>query len=463
MPEKSLAVLEARDGIGGTWDHFRYPGIRSDSDMFTLGYDFEPWPSPLAIADGPSIREYVRNTADKYGVTPLVRFGHKVISASWSSRTARWTITYAHAGQTGELTCSMLWGNTGYFDHEKGYTPDFAGMSDFRGTIIHPQEWPEDFDYSGKRVVVIGSGATAVTLVPAMADKVEHITMLQRSPSYLMAVPWKSPFAGPLQKLLPTAAAHKAATWAHWAQFQMLYTLSQRRPAFIRRQIRKDAVRRLPEGYDVDRHFNPAYDPWDQRMCFIPGGDFFKAVSAGKASVVTDRIDRFTETGIRLESGEELRADVIVTATGFTMLMGGGIEIEVDGEPFRIHDAVLYKGLMLSGMPNFVMSIGYTNASFTLKVNLTGDYMVRLLKHMDETGMQIVTPLAPPDGEVGPLALLSAGYFDRAADILPMSGAKDPWALYMFYPKDRGVLRRRPIADEGVRFARATPEVDAVV
>ena len=456
LPEKSIAILEARDAIGGTWDRFRYPGVRSDSDMFTLGYDFEPWPSPLGIADGPAIRTYVEDTARKYGVDHLVRFRHKAVAASWSSRDARWTVTVEHDGGTSEITCSLLWGNTGYYDHAAGYTPDFPGMEEYAGTLIHPQDWPEDFDYTGKRVVVIGSGATAVTLVPAMADRVEHITMLQRSPSYLMALPRKSPFAGPLQRILPGKKAHTAAKWAHWAVFQLTFTLCKKQPRLMRRIIRRDAIRHLPEGYDVDTHLNPTYDPWDQRMCLVPDGDFFKAIRDGKASIVTDRIARFTPKGLLLESGAELEADVIVTATGFTMLMGGGASFEVDGEPVRFADAVLYKGQMLSGVPNAVITIGYTNASWTLKANLTGEYVVRLLKHMDATGAQIAMPLAPAPGTAVKMNLLSSGYFDRAADILPKMGSEAPWALYMNYPKDVKLLRKGPIADAGIRFSRAS-------
>jgi cation diffusion facilitator CzcD-associated flavoprotein CzcO len=365
-------------------------------------------------------------------------------------------VTVEHGGETSELTCSLPWGSTGYFDYAKGFTPEFAGIEDFEGTVIHPQEWPEDFDYAGKRVVVIGSGATAVTLIPAMADDVEHITMLQRSPSYLMEVPRESPFAGPLQRVLPRKQAHSAARWMHWGEFHLFIAACQRWPNVVRRWIRREAIKRLPEGYDVDTHFNPRYNPWDQRMCYVPHGDFFQAIRSGKASVVTDRIDRFTRNGIGLESGDELAADVIVTATGFSMQLAGGMSIEVDGKSVDLADTVLYKGSMLSGIPNFLMNIGYTNASWTLKVNLTGDYAIRLLRHMDESGHQIVTPLAPANGAVVPMSVLQSGYFDRATGLLPKMGADAPWVMHMNYPKDIRLLRRRPIVDEGVRFSKAT-------
>ena len=456
LPEKSIAILEAREAIGGTWVLFRYPGVRSDTDMFALGYDFEPWGSNLAIAEGADILAYVRDTARKYGVDELVRFQHRAVAASWSSAEARWTVTVEHPGGTSQITCSLLWTNTGYYRHAEGYTPDFAGMDSFEGTIIHPQAWPEEFDYTGKRVVVIGSGATAITLIPAMADQVEHITMLQRSPTYVITMPRMSWASGPLHLLLPKERADLATKWYHWGLVQFSYTASKRWPNVVRRALRLAAKLQLPRGYDVDTHFNPRYKPWDQRLCLVPDGDFFRVIRRGQASIVTDTIERFTPTGIALESGERLEADVIITATGFSLEWAGGMTFEVDGEPIRIADTVTYKGLMLSGIPNYVLSGGYTNASFTLKVNLTGDYVVRLLRHLDETGDQIVMPLAPPEDAVVPWMDLSSGYIQRSVDEIFKAGAIEPWAIYQNYPKDVRLLRKGPLVDDGLRFSRAT-------
>ncbi len=464
-PDKTYAVLEARDAIGGTWDLFRYPGIRSDSDMFTLGYSFKPWTDPKAIADGPSIREYVRETAREYGVTEHIRFQHRVVRADWDSRTARWTV-HAHRGDTGEdvtLTCSFLHTCSGYYRYDEGHTPDFPGVERFTGRVVHPQHWPEDLDHTGARVVVIGSGATAVTLVPALAERAAHVTMLQRSPTYVLSLPSRDALAGALRRVLPDRAVYPVVRWKNVLLATANYQLSRRAPNLVRRLLRRAARGRLPAGYDVDRHFSPRYDPWDQRLCVVPDGDLFTAIRRGRAAVVTGTLATFTETGLRLDSGEELAADVVVTATGLNLLALGGATLTVDGEPVDLAGTVAYKGMMLSGVPNFAMTIGYTNASWTLKADLVAGYVCRLLTHLDRTGAQVVTPVPPPDGERRPLIDLTAGYVLRSLGTLPRQGARAPWRLHQNYPRDVLLMRYGRLTDEGVRFSRAgTPERSTV-
>ncbi|NJP34023.1 flavin-containing monooxygenase [Micromonospora thermarum] len=460
-PDKTYAVLEARGAIGGTWDLFRYPGIRSDSDMFTLGYSFKPWTNPKAIADGPAIRQYVRETAREYGVTEHIRFHHRVVRAEWDSTTARWTV-HAHRTDTGEdvrLTCSFLHTCSGYYRYDEGYTPDFPGVERFTGRVVHPQHWPDDLDHAGKRIVVIGSGATAVTLVPALAEQAAHVTMLQRSPTYIMALPSRDVVADALRRVLPERAVYPVVRWKNVLLATANFQLSRRAPTLVKRLLRRAARGRLPVGYDVDRHFSPRYDPWDQRLCVVPDGDLFDAIRRGRASIVTDTVETFTETGVRLTSGEELAADVVVTATGLNLLAFGDTVLTVDGEDVDLADTVAYKGMMLSGVPNFAMTIGYTNASWTLKADLVATYVCRLLAHLDRTGQQVVTPLPPPDGDLHPIIDLTAGYVLRSVDALPKQGARAPWRLHQNYPRDVLLMRYGRLTDEGVRFSRAgTPE-----
>ncbi|MEU1688513.1 NAD(P)/FAD-dependent oxidoreductase [Micromonospora sp. NPDC005707] len=456
-PGKTYAVLEARGAVGGTWDLFRYPGIRSDSDMFTLGYSFKPWTNPKAIADGDAIRSYVRETAREYGVQQHIRFHHRALRAEWDSATARWTV-HAHRDDTGEdvvLTCGFLFTNSGYYRYDEGYTPEFPGVERYAGRLVHPQHWPEDLDYGGKRVVVIGSGATAVTLVPAMAERAGHVTMLQRSPTYVISLPSRDPVADAARRWLPAKAAYAVTRWKNVALGVANFQLSRRAPGLVKRFLRRAARGKLPVGYDLDRHFSPRYNPWDQRLCVVPDGDLFAALRAGTASVVTDTIDTFTERGIRLASGEELPADVVVTATGLNLLALGGMTLVVDGAEVDLASTVAYKGMMLSGVPNFAMTIGYTNASWTLKADLVATYVCRLLRHLDDTGQQIVTPLAPDSDDLVPIIDLQSGYVLRAVDQLPKQGPEAPWRLHQNYPRDVLLMRHGRLTDAGVRFSRA--------
>jgi cation diffusion facilitator CzcD-associated flavoprotein CzcO len=459
-PGKTYAVLEARDAIGGTWDLFRYPGVRSDSDMYTLGYSFRPWPEAQAMADGPAILRYVRDTAREAGIDRHVRFHHRVVRAEWSSAEARWTVT-AERTDTGaavELTCRFLFPCTGYYRYDQGYMPDFAGVERFRGELIHPQSWPADFDHDGKRVVVIGSGATAVTLVPAMAERAEHVTMLQRSPSYVVSLPAIDPVARLIRRILPTRAAYSLLRWKNVLLQMAVFQLSRRRPRLVKALIRKGVERRLPPGYDVDEHFDPPYNPWDQRMCLVPDGDLFEALGDGSASIVTDRIRSFTETGLVLESGAELEADVIVTATGLNLIPLGGLELAVDGAEVILPETMGYKGMMLSGVPNLAFAVGYTNASWTLKADLTSEYLCRLLNHMDAHGYRRVTPRnSDPSVEAEPFIDFNSGYVLRAIDKFPRQGSKPPWRLHQNYARDIVVLRRGTLEDGSLEFARTAP------
>jgi cation diffusion facilitator CzcD-associated flavoprotein CzcO len=464
-PRRTYAILEAREAIGGTWDLFRYPGIRSDSDMYTLGYRFRPWEDAHAIADGPAILEYVRETAREGGIERNVRFGHRVLSAEFSTAEARWHVRAERTDteESVELSCSFLLLCSGYYRYDEGYTPDFPGMERFAGRIVHPQHWTEDVDYAGKRVVVIGSGATAVTLVPAMAASAAHVTMLQRSPSYVLSLPGEDPIAGVLRRALPAKAAYPLMRWKNVLLATLLYQLSRRRPALIKRLIRKGVERQLPPGYDIDTHFKPRYDPWDQRMCLVPDGDLFEAISAGRASVVTDRIQTFNERGLTLASGAELEADVIVTATGLNMLAFGGIELSVDERPVELPQTTSYKGMMLGGVPNMAFAIGYTNASWTLKCDLTCEYVCRLIKHMDEHGYsQCVPENRDPSVAALPFIDFSSGYVQRAIDKFPRQGSKAPWRLYQNYALDILSLKYGNVEDDAMQFSKAaSPSVDA--
>jgi monooxygenase len=467
-PSKSFAILEARDAIGGTWDLFRYPGIRSDSDMFTLGYSFRPWREAKAIADGPSILDYIRETARDHDLGERIRFGHRVVRAGWRSADARWTVEaeLAHTGELVTFTCSFLLSCTGYYRYDEGYTPAFAGTERFGGELVHPQHWPEDLDYTGKRVVVIGSGATAVTLVPAMAERAEHVTMLQRSPSYVVSLPASDPLADRLRRLLPARLAYPIVRWKNVLLMSLSFQLSRRAPRLMRAAIRKGVAKSLPAGYEVDTHFNPVYDPWDQRMCLVPDGDLFKSLSGGHASVVTDRVETFTENGLLLSSGAELEADVVVTATGLNLLALGGMELTVDGSPVELPASVGYKGMMFSGVPNLAVAMGYTNASWTLKCDLTCRYVCRLINHMDRHGYVQCTPRVPDDLVTEPFIDLTSGYVLRSIELFPRQGTRAPWRLYQNYPRDVLMLRRGAVEDGALEFARegsAAVEAPALV
>jgi cation diffusion facilitator CzcD-associated flavoprotein CzcO len=463
-PWASYAIFEARDAIGGTWDLFRYPGVRSDSDMHTLGYSFRPWDGEKSIADGPSILRYIEDTARETGVDQKIRFRHRITRAEWSTDDGCWNITAERTdtGATVELTAGFVFSCSGYYRYDHGYLPDFAGMDDFRGTIVHPQAWPEDLDYADTRVVVIGSGATAVTLVPAMARTAAHVTMLQRSPTYIASAPESSPVAGLLRKVLPKKLAGTVTKWFHAFTTQAFYVLSKKRPALVKRMIRKGLERALPAGYDIDTHFTPRYDPWDQRFCVVPNGDLFTAISDGRASVVTDHIETFTEAGIRLQSGAELEADIVVTATGLELLFLGGIELVVDGEKVDVGERLTYKGMMLEGVPNLAIAVGYTNASWTLKCDLTCDYVTRLLNHLHSTGLRQATPHAD-DASTSPAPLLglSSGYVVRAADSFPKQGTRFPWKVHQSYLRDYRALKLSGIADEAMVFSNPVPAKEA--
>jgi monooxygenase len=459
-PQTTFTILEAREAIGGTWDLFRYPGIRSDSDMFTLGYSFRPWEDAKAIADGPSILRYIHETAREHGVEQKIRFGHRVRRADWSSADARWTVEaeQSDTGETVTLTCSFLYGCTGYYRYDEGYTPQFEGIERFGGEIIHPQHWPKDLDCTGKRVVVIGSGSTAVTLVPSLADEAERVTMLQRSPSYVVALPALDPIAGALRRVLPATTAYAIVRWKNAGLMMLNYKLSRRAPGLMRRLIRSGVARRLPADYDIDTHFNPRYEPWDQRLCLAPDGDLFAAVSNGRASIVTDEIETFTETGLKLASGEELAADIIVTATGLNLLALGAVQLAVDGVDVTLPDTVAYKGAMLCGVPNLALTFGYTNASWTLKADLIATYVCRLLSYMDAHGYAVCTPRAPNSSlPTEPFLDLKSGYVLRSLDELPRQGTSTPWRLHQNYFRDIPLLRRGPV-DDSMEFSRLRPE-----
>jgi monooxygenase len=463
-PEKTYAILEARDRIGGTWDLFKYPGIRSDSDMYTLGYSFKPWTQAKAIADGPSILDYVRETASEHGIEEKIRFHHRVVRAEWSTADARWTVQARRSDteETVHLTCGFLLMCSGYYRYDKGYTPDFQGTERFAGQIVHPQQWTDDIDYASKQVVVIGSGATAVTLVPSMAQTAAHVTMLQRSPSYVVALPAQDAIADALRRRLPARAAYSIVRWKNVLRTMFSFQLSRRRPGAMKALLRKGLEKQLPPGYDIDTHFKPQYNPWDQRLCLVPDGDLFKAISEGSASVVTDRIDTFTEQGLLLESGAELQADLIVTATGLNMLALGGMEIAVDGREVELSETMSYKGMMLSGVPNMALVIGYTNASWTLKCDLTCEYVCRLLRHMDEHGYsQCMPENRDPSVAALPFIDFSSGYVQRAIDKFPRQGSKAPWRLYQNYALDILSLKYGNVEDDAMQFSRAvSPSVD---
>ncbi len=448
-PDRSFLIIEGRAAIGGTWDLFRYPGIRSDSDMYTLGYDFKPWTAPKAIADGDTIRDYVQGTADEHDLTRRIRFGHRAVAAAWDSASACWTvqIDLADGGNT-SIVCRFLYLCSGYYSYEKGHRPDFPGEADFAGTIVHPQFWPEALDYAGKQVVIIGSGATAVTLVPAMADAAAHVTMLQRSPSYVVSRPAKDAVADVLRRLLPQHLAYRLIRWKNIVFQQLFYGLTRRDPARAKRELLSRVQAELGPDYDVGTHFTPRYNPWDQRLCLVPDGDLFKALKAGKASVVTDRIERFEAGGIRLASGQLLPADVIVTATGLQLLAMGGMRLSVDGQPVQAGEHLSYKGVMLSHVPNLAVSMGYINASWTLRSDLIARWVAKLLNHMQAKGRQIATPVPAADVVPGKLSWdLASGYVERSANMVPRAGNRQPWLVTANYRIDRKELLDAPMED----------------
>jgi monooxygenase len=459
-PDRTYAILEGRGSIGGTWDLFRYPGVRSDSDMYTLGYSFKPWEQPKAIADGPSILKYVQDTAKDNGIEPHIRFGHQVKDASWSSQDSKWTVQVERQTQGGgkelvAISCNFLFMCAGYYSYVEGFTPEFPGFKRFTGTVVHPQKWTDDVAYAGKRVVVIGSGATAVTLVPELAKHAAHVTMLQRSPTYVVARPAEDALANKLRRWLPSRLAYSLTRWKRVLLGMYVFRLCRTDPAKMKRLLLGGVRMALGPDYDIKKHFTPRYNPWDQRLCLVPDGDFFEAIRAKKASVVTDEIETFTETGIALKSGEKLDADLIITATGLNLQVLGGLQLTVDGKPVDMAKTMNYKGLMYSGIPNLASSFGYTNASWTLKCDLTCQYVCRLLNHMKKRGFTQATP-RNNDASISeePWVDFSSSYFARSMHLFPKQGSRAPWRLYQNYPKDILMLRFGKVDDGVLAFGR---------
>ncbi len=448
-PARSVAILEARDAIGGTWDLFRYPGVRSDSDMHTLGFPFRPWADRRVIADGDRIRDYIVETARVRGIDRRIRFGHRVVSASWSTADARWTVEVerTHGGGTVTLTCGFLYLCPGYYRYDHGHEPAFPDVGRFRGPVVHPQHWPDDLDVAGRRVTVVGSGATAVTLVPALAERGAHVTMLQRSPGYVLSVPSTDPVADALRRRLPSTLAAHLVRAKNLGVATLLYQLSQRLPDRTRGWLQGFAAARLPEGFDVATHFSPDYDPWDQRLCLVPDGDLFRELREGRADIVTGHIATFTPDGLELTDGRMVDADVVVTATGLELQVAGGVTLHVDGRAVDPAATVTYKGVMLTGVPNLALALGYVNASWTLKVDLTSRWVCRLLAHMDRHGHRIAVARPPDDQRREPLIPLSSGYIRRSLHQLPQQGPRSPWRMHQNYLRDLVELRLRPVAD----------------
>lgn len=458
LPHKSIAVLERRERLGGTWDLFRYPGVRSDSDMFTFGYKFRPWNDPKVLADGGSIREYIVDTASQFGIDDKVKYGLKALGAAWSTVDGRWTVT-AEREETGEFcefSCGYLVSCTGYYDYDAGYVPDFDGVDEFRGQFVHPQHWPDDLDYAGKNVVVIGSGATAVTLVPALASSAGHVTMLQRSPSYVFSLPSVDKISKVLGRVMPDQWVSAIARRRNIAIQRGLYVACRRWPNQMRRILLWQVRHHLGPSFDMS-HFTPKYRPWDERLCAVPDGDLFKSFVAGRASIVTDRIESFTETGIKLESGQELVADVVVAATGLNIQMLGGMKLSVDGESYELHEQMTYKGVLVENIPNLAWVFGYTNATWTLKSDIAGAFLCRLFKHMEDNGYTVATPRDVENSSmnIGMLDELNSGYIQRGKDTMPRQGAKLPWRVLMHYNKDCKMLLDDPLEDGMLRFDRA--------
>ncbi|HVG39746.1 MAG TPA: NAD(P)/FAD-dependent oxidoreductase [Pyrinomonadaceae bacterium] len=459
-PGKRFAILEGRDAMGGTWDLFRYPGVRSDSDMYTLGYSFRPWGNAKAIADGPAILDYIRETAAQYGIDREICYGHRVRRAAWSLADAAWTVE-AEIGTEKKVVrfkCNFLYICTGYYDYENGYTPEWPGVERFGGVIVHPQRWPPDLDYANKRVVVIGSGATAITLVPAMAERgAAHVTMLQRSPTYVVARPSEDKIANWLRRRLGERAAYALVRWKNVLLGMFFYNLSRSRPRLMKRMIARGVRHQLGGDYDLG-HFTPRYNPWDQRLCLVPEADLFRAIREGRASVVTDHIETFTETGLRLRSGAHLEADIVVTATGLVLKLMGGLQLAVDGAAVDLSQTMIYKGMMFSDVPNLVFAFGYTNASWTLKCDLTAEYVCRLLQHMDRDGYDWCAPRRGNDPRLTeePVVGFTSGYVQRAIKNLPRQGSRRPWRLYQNYSLDLMSLRHSRLADGTLAFGRAS-------
>ncbi len=456
-PRKSFAILEGRSAMGGTWDLFRYPGVRSDSDMYTLGYRFRPWRDAKAIADGPAILNYIRETAAEFDVDKEIRYGYRVKRSSWSSADALWIVDAESEPDKTivRFTCNFLYLCTGYYDYEGGYTPEWTGVERFGGQIVHPQKWPEALDYNGKRVVVIGSGATAVTLVPAMAERATHVTMLQRSPTYVVSRPAEDIVANFLRGFLPAGAAYALTRWKNVLFGMFFYNLARSRPGVFKRMLRKKVRHELGEQYDL-KHFTPQYNPWDQRLCLVPDSDLFKSIREGRASVVTDHINTFTETGLQLKSGAHLDADIIVTATGLVLKLMSGLQLVVDDVPVDLSKTMAYKGMMFSDVPNLASAFGYTNASWTLKCDLTAEYVCRLLNHMDQHGYAQCTPRVNDPGLTEePVLDFTSGYVLRALHTLPRQGSKTPWRLHQNYVKDLSMMRFGRVDDGTMEFKAA--------
>lgn len=451
-PGISLAVLEARERLGGTWDLFRYPGVRSDSDMFTLGYRFKPWLGEKALADGESIREYVKETAEEFGVAERIRYSHQVVSASFDSEQARWTVDVLVDGEPAAYTASFLYCCSGYYSYESGYRPTFPGEENFGGQFVHPQEWPEDLDYAGKKVVVIGSGATAITLVPSMAAEAEHVTMLQRTPTYVISIPAKDKLSLALRKVLPEMTAYQVVRWRNVLQQMAFYNVSQKFPGPVKKAVRAYTKRQVP-AVDVDTHFNPPYDPWDQRFCVVPNSDLYKTLRRGDASIETGHIETFTETGIRLTDGTELEADIVVTATGLNLLAFGGISFSVDGADVKLPDTMAYRALMLTGMPNFAYTIGYTNASWTLKADLVADFVSEVVGRLRSRGLRKVEVLRDPSMREEPFMDFDAGYVLRSVDHLPKQGERAPWRMNQNYVLDLRAIRGADLDDPALSWS----------
>ena len=457
-PDRSYMILEGRSAMGGTWDLFRYPGIRSDSDMHTLGFAFHPWTAAKSIADGPSIRAYVEETAREYGIDRKIRYGHHVKSAAWSTEDARWTVEATGPdGAPVTLTCNFLSMCAGYYNYAKAYSPEFEGAESFAGQIVHPQFWPEDLDYSGKRVVVIGSGATAVTLVPTMAQTAEHVTMLQRSPTYIVARPGEDGVANWLRGKLPAKAAYGITRWKNVLMGMFFFRLARKRPAKVKERMIGMVRDHLGPDYDVATHFTPRYNPWDQRVCLVPDGDLFTAINAGKASIVTDTIARITPEGIHLDSGNDLPADVIVTATGLELQLMSGVAFSLDGQPIELAGRLQYKGMMFDGIPNLSSTFGYTNASWTLKADLTCGYVCRLLNTMKKRGLRQATPrVGGADLAPAPFLDFTSGYVTRAMAKFPKQGSKAPWRVHQNYARDLLALKYGSV-DDGMEFSNPVP------
>jgi cation diffusion facilitator CzcD-associated flavoprotein CzcO len=453
-PHKSYAILEARGAIGGTWDLFRYPGIRSDSDMYTLGFPFRPWTGDKAIAHGEAIRTYVEDTAREFGIDRRIRFNTRVFRASWSTDNAIWTLDVEEGGRRTTSTCRFLYMGSGYYDYAAGFTPEWPDIDAFQGKVIHPQHWPADLDTAGKRIVVIGSGATAVTLVPALAETAAHVTMLQRSPTYIVSRPSQDGFAQAAQKALPPSLAGRATRWKSILLGIATYSFARRRPATVKAAILRNVAAQLPEGYEIARDFEPRYAPWDQRICLVPDADLFRALKSGRAEIVTDTIARFTPTGLALASGRELAADIVVTATGLVLKLFGGVELVVDGRVVDPAERMAYKGMMLSDVPNLVLAFGYTNASWTLKCDLTARYACRLINHMDREGVTICTPRRDWAVAREPMLGFTSGYVTRATAILPQQGATAPWRVHQNYLRDLAALSVSPLDDGVMAFTR---------